>query len=69
MFPGMREKMRASNIVNSLRFLVLMPCLCPALVLAREDGSRSIPTMSYERPVPIQANGELIRLEDHAVIR
>ena len=69
MFPGMREKMRASNIVNSLRFLVIMLCLCPDLALAREDGSRSIPTMSYERPVPIQANDEEIRLEDHAVIR
>jgi hypothetical protein len=61
--------MRVIHVVDVLRYAAIMLCLCSDLALASDNESRSIPTMSYERPVPIHANGELIRLEDHAVTR
>ena len=57
------------NSLSSLRYAAIMLCFCCDSALAKGTGSRSIPTMSYERPVAIQANGKTITLGDHAVTR
>ena len=61
--------MRVSDVVSSLRYTAIILYFCCDLALAKDNGQRLIPTMSYERPVPIKANGETINLGDHAVTR
>lgn len=52
-----------------LRCAALVLCLYGNTVFADDVASRLIPTMSYERPTPIAANGETINLEHHAATR
>lgn len=61
--------MSLSRCFASLRCTALVLCLCGNTTFADDAAARSIPTMSYERPTPIAANGETINLKHHAVTR
>jgi len=52
-----------------LRWTAIAICLCCNAVSAEEVTSGLIPTMSYDRPELIEANGKAINLEHHAVTR
>ncbi len=58
-----------SKLFSRRALPTFMLCLCCHSAQAREPGSHWIPTMSYERPVPLQADGKAIHLGNHAVTR
>ena len=60
--------LRVSDGARSLRWTAIALCLC-SNAAAVDDTSVSVPTMSYEQPVPIKADGHSINLEHHATTR
>ena len=66
---GCRQNWRFANWALSLQRTAIAICLCCNAVSAEDVTSVVIPTMSYDRPVPIEANGEAINLGQHAVTR
>ena len=58
-----------SNFSHSLRWFTIVFCLWCNVVSAEDVTSGLIPTMSYDRPVPIESDGEAIDLGQHAVTR
>ncbi len=66
---GFLQKTSFSSCTQSLRWSAVAICLCCNVVSAENVTSGLLPTMSYERPVPIEAGGEAIDLGQHAVTR
>ncbi len=62
-------EMNLSKDASLLGWAVVAVCFCSQSGFAADSASRLIPTMSYERPLPIRANGEAIRLGHHATTR
>ena len=60
--------LRVSDGARSLRWTAIALCLC-SNAAAADDTSVLVPTMSYEQPVPIKADGHSINLEYHATTR
>jgi len=67
--PGVAQKMSFSNCTKSLRWTAIAICLCCSVSLAEETRAGLLPAMSYDRPLPIEVNGEAINLGQHAVPR
>ena len=68
-FQRIAQNVSLANCQTSLRWSAVAICLCCNAAVAEEVTSELIPTMSYERSVPIKANGEAINLGHHAVPR
>jgi hypothetical protein len=60
---------RFVDCANFLRWGGIAICLYCNAVSAEDVTSGVIPTMSYDRPVPIESDGEAIDLGQHAVTR
>lgn len=67
--PKTELSMRFSNASRARLCLATVICLCCNAVSAEDVRSGVLPTMSYDRPVPIEAGGEAIDLGQHAVTR
>lgn len=61
--------MDSLNVSISIRFVIIMRLLCLETASAENTRSRPLPTMSFNQPVPIEANGNAIDFGDHAVPR
>ena len=68
-FPGVAQQMNFSNCTESLRWTAIVIFLCCSAALAEDTTSGLLPTMSYDRPLSIEVNGEAINLGQHAVPR
>jgi hypothetical protein len=63
-FPQIR-----SQVAKLFAVAAISLCVSCHAAMAQDSGSELIPTMSYERPVAIKADGEAIDLGHHATTR
>jgi hypothetical protein len=68
-FQTIRQKLSFADCAMSLQWTAVAICICCNAASAEDVRSGLIPTMSYDRPVPVEANGEAIDLKQHAVPR
>jgi hypothetical protein len=66
---GVRRTMSCFHYAGSLRWAAAAIFFCCDVALSEDVTPSLIPTMSYERAVPIKSNGEAIDLGHHAVTR
>lgn len=68
-FPKTVLSVRFFDASPAHRWLAIALCLVCNTSAAEDIATGLLPTMSYDRPVPIEANGEAINLGQHAATR